>query len=436
MTITKEGLYMSRKLPFRLQMTYALGQLGSALLLGIVNSYLMYYYIPTMKSGISESIPQVNYLGIFTLIGIITMLGRLTDAVTDPWIATLSDRSKSKRGRRISFMLYSAFPFSLLTVLVFFSPVEGISPINAIYLAIILLLFYFFMTMYVTPHYALLAELGHDSDERVNLSTYISITYLIGLAFASLAPMLWNIFVGMGYSKPVSMRIAFGILAVIAFVFMLIPVFTIDERKYTTSVPSKLKMVESIKATFKNREFRIFAYSSVTYWVAMTLFQSALLFYITVLLDKPENLYSSLFILLGAGAMILHVPVNIMAKKMGNKKLLILGFILYIVTYAFGFSLGKLPISTTLQAYLLVLFACMPSAIFGVVPTVIIADIAEYDANVTGIRREGMFFGTRTFVTKIGQMISMLLFSALLMININGSNEWGIRMTAAVAVVF
>ncbi|MCG8551994.1 MAG: MFS transporter [Desulfobacterales bacterium] len=96
------------------------------------------------------SIPQVTYFGVFTIIGLITMAGRLTDAVTDPWIATLSDKSRSRRGRQISLMGRSAAPFAILTVLVFRTPAQGVSAVNAVCLSAALLLFYFFMTMYVT----------------------------------------------------------------------------------------------------------------------------------------------------------------------------------------------------------------------------------------------------------------------------------------------
>jgi len=427
---------MKEKLPVAKQIAYSMGQFGWSLLAGIVSSFLVFYYIPTTESGILTRIPQVTYFGVLTIIGLITMAGRFFDAITDPWIATLSDRCKSKRGRRISFMRKSAIPFAVFTVLVFWTPINGESPINAIFLTITLLLFYLFFTMYVTPYFALLSELGHTPEERLNLSTYISVTWFLGFAVSSQAPLLWNVFLNMGYSKEVSLRIAFSILSIIGLIFLLIPVFAIDEKKYCESVPSELKMLESIKATFRNKEFKIFVLSDLVYWVAMTLFQSSLLYYITVLLGKPEEMFGILFILLGVGSFIFYVPINLIAKKFGKKKLMVYAFGLFIILYIFGFFLGKLPISTTVQAYLLVILGSIPMAIFGILPNVIIADIAEYDAQKTGIRREAMFFGTRTFMSKIGQMFSMLILSALLLIKRNGTNEFGIRLTTVFAAVF
>lgn len=427
---------MKEKLPLSKQIAYSLGQFGWSLLSGIIGSYLIFYYIPTKESGISIFIPQVVFIGFVTIIGAITMLGRLFDAVTDPWIATLSDRSKAKKGRRISFMQFASLPFALTTVLVFWSPVNGESTINAIFLTLMLLLFYFFLTMYVTPFFALLSELGHTPEERLNLSTYISVTWFLGAAVASQAPLLWNVFQGMGYSTVVSMRIALSILAVIGFIFLLIPVLAIDEKRYCESVPSELKMLDSMKATFKNKEFRMFVFSDLVYWIAITIFQSSLLYYITILLELPDTMFGILFMGLGVGSFLFYVPINIIAKKIGKKLLLIIAFCIFLAVYVYGAFLGMMPLDTTVQAYLMVLLAAIPMAIFGILPNVVVADIAEYDARKTGIRREGMFFGTRTFMSKIGQMFSMLILSGLLLSQGDVSNELSIRLTAVAAAGF
>ena len=427
---------MKEKLPLSKQIAYSLGQFGWSLLSGIIGSYLIFYYIPTKESGISIFIPQIVFFGFVSIIGAITMLGRLFDAITDPWIATLSDRSKSKKGRRISFMQISSLPLAITTVLVFWSPINGESNLNALFLTVMLLLFYLFITMYVTPFFALLSELGHTPEERLNLSTLISVTWFLGAAVASQAPVLWGMFEGMGFDKVSAMRIALLILSAIALIFLYIPVLAIDEKRYCESVPSELKMIDSMKATFRNREFRVFVLSDLVYWVAITIFQSSLLYYITILLKLPESMFGLLFMGLGLGSFLFYVPINIIAKKTGKKTLLIIAFCLFLLVYAYGSLLGKLPFDTTIQAYLLVLLAAIPMAVFGILPNVVVADIAEYDARKTGIRREGMFFGTRTFMSKIGQMISMLLLSGLLLSGGDVSNEMSIRLTAITAAVF
>lgn len=426
---------MKEKLPLSKQIAYALGQFGWSLLSGIIGSYLIFYYIPTQASGLPIFIPQVTFFGFMTIIGAITMFGRFFDAITDPWIATLSDRSKSKAGRRISFMRNSAVPLAISTVLVFWPPISGESALNAIVLVISITLFYLFITMYVTPYFALMSELGHTPQERLNLSTMISVTWFLGAAVASQAPALWGLVEGMGYAPEMAMRLAFVGLSALALVFLLIPVFVIDEKRYCESVPSEMKMMDSIKATFANREFSFFVASDLVYWIAITMFQSSLLYYITVLLELPDTLFGTLFILLGVGSFLFYVPINLLAKKFGKKELMLVAFGFFVLVYLMGSFLGNLPIDNTLQAYLLVALASIPMAVFGILPNAVVADIAEYDANKTGVRREGMFFGVRTFMSKMGQMISMLILSGLL-IGAGQGDTVGIRLTAIAAAVF
>lgn len=58
-------------------------------------------------------------------------------------------------------------------------------------------------------------------------------------------------------------------------------------------------------------------------------------------------------------------------------------------------------------------FAALPMAIFGILPQAMVADIAESDSVTTGSNREGMFFAARTFAFKLGQSLSMLIFTAV-----------------------
>ncbi len=427
---------MKEKLPLSKQIAYSLGQFGWSLLSGLVGTYLIFYYIPTDISGIPLSIPQVRFFGFLTIIGLIMMLGRFFDAITDPWIATLSDRSRSKKGRRISFMQKSAIPFALFTVLVFYHPTANVSWLNAVVLTVNLLLFYLFLTMYVTPFFALMSELGHTPKERLNLSTFISVTWFLGFAVASQAPLLWSVFEGMGMDKVSAMRMAFTLLAVIGLIFLYIPVLAIDEKRYCDSISSDVKMMDSMKATFRNKHFRLFVISDLAYWVAVTIFQSALIYYVTILLKLPEETTGTLLVILGLGSFVFYVPVNLISRKFGKKKLLISAFFLFILTYVFGAFLGRLPVVSMTQGFILVGLGSIPMAIFGILPNAVISDIAEYDARKTGSHREAIFFGTRTFMSKMGQMISMLIISALLLIERNGSNEIGIRLTAFAAAVF
>ena len=163
---------------------FAVGQLGWSTLGGIINAWLVTFYLPT-ADGATQFIPSgLIILGVLTVLGLITAISRVFDAVTDPLIASMSDRSKNKRGRRIPFMQYSAVPFALVTVLLFCAPVNAISGWNIAWISVFIILFYLFMTMYCTPYNALISEFGKTQEDRMYISTAISLTYFAGTLLA------------------------------------------------------------------------------------------------------------------------------------------------------------------------------------------------------------------------------------------------------------
>jgi glycoside/pentoside/hexuronide:cation symporter, GPH family len=429
---------MKPSLPLSKGIAYAIGQLGWSLTLGLVVNYLIYFYLPPADARLPELIPSFYLFGFISIIGLITMGGRLVDAITDPWIATLSDRSTAKRGRRISFMAKGGLPMVVMMILLFVPPSGDPGALNIIWLTITLFLFYLFYTIYVTPYFALIAELGHTPQERLNLSTYISLTFFLGTALASQAPMLFPIFEGAGMDRIASIRITFALLGLFSLICLYVPVFTIDEKKYSTGVPSTVPMLESLKMTFRNRNFLPFALSDMVYFLALTILQTALIYYVTVLLRQQEQFYSLLFIVMAVVSFACYPAVNLVARRTGKKKMIVGAFILFSAVFGLTslFGLPWVPLSLTAQGYILAILGGLPLAAFGILPNAIVADIAEHDALKTGSHREGIYYGARTFMQKIGQMIAMLVFTSLLILGRDVGDDLGVRISGLVAAVF
>ena len=415
---------------------FAFGQLGWAALSGVISNCLVYYYMPEdslLSQGQTLFITHsAVFLGFLTVIGGITALGRLFDAVTDPWIASLSDRCKHKLGRRIPFMRYAAIPFGVVTVLVFVSPIPEESPVNAVFLGITMLLFYLLMTCYCTPYNALIPELGRTQKLRINVSTYISATYFIGTALAYVVPtvasMLFPTFgVAGGY------RIAVAGLAAVAVICMLIPAFGIDEHKYADTTPSQSPAFSSLVKTFSNKEFQTFVASDILYWIAFTMFQTGLLFYVTELMGLDVAWSTILLVLMMGVAFVLYIPVNFIAKRTGKKKLIVFAFAFFAMTYGITALSGMVGVPNEAWGILVAVLASIPLAILGVLPQAVVADIADVDAYDTGEARQGMFYAARTFAMKLGQAVSMLVFTGIIAMDIGDAKY---RITAVVACVF
>lgn len=417
---------------------FAVGQLGWSMLSGIIVNWLVYFYQPNAdakKDGLTTFVSQKPVFAGIMVMGLITAVCRLFDAVTDPLVASKSDSSTHKDGRRIPFMRFIAVPFGIVTVLVFVSPVKGESTANAFFLLLMLLLFYLCMTIYCTPFNALIPELGRDQKDRINLSTYISVTYFVGTAVSYLLPNIAGIFrESMGYVG--SFRITVAIMSAIAVICMLVPVFTIKEKDYASTEPSSTPVLESLKKTFSNKQFRIFALSDILYWVALTIFQTGLPFYITSLMGLEDNKTFTLFAVMTGMSLVFYAPVNIFAKKLGKKKLVFSAFVFFSFVFLLTTLCGKMGISGMANGILIAVLASIPMAVLGILPQAIVADIAQADGIETGESREGMFFAARTFAMKLGQSVAMLLFTSMAKIGSEDGTGSGYRISAAVAAVF
>ncbi len=438
----------TRRLTKKEMWIFAVGQLGWSILSGIVNTWLVTFYLPTRESvdaGAKFYVPTgLVIFGVLTVLGLITFVCRIFDAVTDPWIASLSDRSRNPKGRRIPFMQKAAVPFAVMTVLVFCAPVEEISGVNIAWVLGFLILFYLFMTMYCTPYNALISEFGKTQEDRMYISTAISLTFFFGTLIAYL-PFMFAAPLRSMMSYAWSYRVWFIVLAAVALICMLIPVFKLRETDFVESKPSDSNAMKSLAQTFRNRDFRRFAASDIAYWIGLTLFQTGLPFFVKVSMQLDE-FYTTVFL---GGMTVLSACfypfVSKMVQKHGKKNLVIFGFLGLALAYLITALIGVVPgLSGMVPGILIVVIAAFPMALLGIIPQAIVADVAEEDAIVTGEKREGMFFAARTFAMKFGQSLAMLIFTSLAVLGTEQdltSNDLtaspvGLRIVAIAAVVF
>ncbi len=436
-----------KRLTKKQMIIFAIGQLGWSTLSGIIGAWLVTFYLPTkddLAGGAIQYItPGLVIGGFLTILGLITALSRVFDAVTDPLIASLSDRSTNKNGRRIPFMRRAAIPLAIVTVLLFCAPVKEISGLNVAWISVFVVLFYLFMTMYCTPYNALISEFGKTQEDRMFISTAISLTFFVGTLLAYTPFVFAGMLKGaVGFAW--SYRICFIVLAVIAAVCMMIPTFLLKEKELVDTQPSESDMFKSLASTFKNREFRVFAGSDIMYWIGLTLFQTGLPFFVKVSMHLDES-YTMYFL---GGMTVLSAVfypfVTGLVNKFGKKKLVIAGFLGLALAYVITALIGILPLPGLVFGVIICLVSAFPMALLGIIPQSVVADVAEADGIVTGENREGMFFAARTFAMKWGQAIAMLVFTSLAIMgttqNVDSNeitaSELGLRVVAIAAVAF
>lgn len=425
------------KLPLSKQVAYAFGMMGWSIMINLISVILVYLYLPPASSGLPALITQVAIFGIFNAIAIITASGRLIDAVYDPFIAQLSDRSKNPKGRRIPIMKRAIIPSFIFCCLVFHPLHKEESITNIAWLAFMLIGFYVSSTSYIIPYNALLPELAPAPEDKVRLATWQSVGYVFGIGIASNAFNLADL---LQHSFHITERInalqcTVILLAALGALSLCVTVFAIDERKYCVGQPSAVPLKQALRSTLRNRNFLLFIVADFSYFIAITIITSGLLYFITVLLGLPETLGNKLMITMVLISFIFYPLVNFLAKKIGKKIIVICSLFLLAFIFLGIYFLGKSTIDPETQIFVLISVAAIPLASLNILPNAILAEIIEKDSRETGSNKEAIYFAVRYFFVKIAQTFGIALFAMFLIYGKDPGNDYGIRMNGLLGFV-
>ncbi|MDB4903976.1 MAG: transporter [Mucilaginibacter sp.] len=418
------------KLSLKKQLSYASGMIGWSIITNLIIVMLPYFYLPPSNSGLIPFVPQLLVFGVVNIMSLITASGRLFDAVYDPFIASLSDRCKHRDGRRIPFMKWAILPAILFCGLTFCPIAQTESINNAIWITFTLIFFFMAATTYAIPYNALLPELTENSAEKVKLSSFQQAGFVIGIIISALvnnfADLIQHWFDVTDRDSAIQYTI-WG-LCCFAGLIMLIPVFTINEKKYSVSNPSHLPLWPAIRKTFRQPNFKYFLISDFSFYMSLSIISSGLLFFVTVLLHLPTSMGGLLMGIMVVVSLLFYPLVNYLSKKLGKKPVILFSFALMSLIFVAIYFLGKFSFSPKLQIYTLILCASFPLASLGILPNAILAEIAEKDAEDTGENREGMFYAVRYLFVKLGQTFGIALFAFLTVYGKDPGNDLGLRL--------
>ena len=426
-----------KKLSFKKQLAYASGMMGWSIMTNIIIVMLPYFYLPPNHSGLNPLVPQVLVFGAFNILSIIAASGRLFDAIYDPFIASISDGSTNPKGRRFPIMKWAILPAVVFCSLVFYPLVKGESMSNAWWLTFVLSGFFIAVTTYIIPYNALLAELTHTSEEKVKLSTFQQVGFVLGMILGALcnnfADLIQTAFNISERSEALQYTI-FG-LSIFSGLVMILPILMINEKEYVQSKPTHIPLWPAIQNTFKNANFKYYLISDFAFYTALSIISSGLLFFVTVLLGLPDSDGGKFMGLMVVLSLLFYPFINYGSKKFGKKTLVLLAFGILSLIFVTIYFLGKLPFSPTNQMYILVIFASFPLAALGILPNAILADIAQKDTLETGENHEGMFFAVKYLFVKLGQTIGIAIFAMLTVYGKDPGDDYGLRLNGVVGFV-
>lgn len=418
-----------KSLPLSKQLAYACGMMGWSMMINLISVILIYMYAPTKDSGIPVLITQAAIFGVFNAIALITAGGRMIDAIYDPFIAQVSDRSTHPKGRRIPIMKWAILPSMVFCFLVFFPLFRTEGNGNVIWLTLMLIGFYVASTTYVIPYNALLPELAPTGEDKVRLATWQSVGYVFGIGIASNAFNLTEMFMSkLGIDRIAALQCTVGLFVLLAAVFMLITVLAINEKELCDGKPSAIPMKTALRQTLTNRNFLLFIVADFSYFIAVTIITSGLIYFVTVLLQLPENIGNKLMITMVLVSFIFYPVVNYLARRIGKKIIVLVSLVLLSLIFLGVYSLGTWSVDPELQIYGLITFAAIPLASLNILPNAILAEIIEKDSDETGENKEATYFAVRYFFVKIAQTIGIALFAMFLLYGKDVGNDFGIRL--------
>lgn len=416
--------------PFRKQIAYACGMIGWSIMTNLIIVMLPYFCLPPSNAGLKPLIPQLMLFGVLNIMSVISASGRFIDAIYDPFIASLSDKSKNPKGRRIPFMKWAILPTVIFCCLTFCPLSFTESLRNAAWLAFTLMFFFMGLTTYVIPYNALLPEVTNTAAEKVKLSSFQQVGFVLGMIIAGLVNNYADLMQRYLHvaSRDSAIQYTVCCLAVLSGIVMMIPVLFIDEKKYSSSKPSHLPLLPAIRKTFRNRNFIYYLVSDFSYYMALSIISSGLMYFVTVLLGLDESEGGPLLGVMVIVSLLFYPLINYLSKRIGKKPIVLFSFSLLSLIFIAFYFLGKFPFSAHVQIYVILILASFPLASLGILPTAILAEIAEDDARRTKENREGMFFAVKYLFVKLGQTLGIALFAFLTVYGKDPGHDYGLRL--------
>lgn len=372
---------MSTDIRLRSLIGYGVGDLGINLYFISTMTYLMFFY--TDIFGLSA-----------VTAGTLMLVARIIDAITDPIMGMIAERTQSRTGRMRPWILYGALPLGMISVLTF-TAVDGDATFKLWWAYTTYILFGLIYTVVSIPYAALTASLTEDSDQRTKLTTVRMAGAFTGGFIVSVGTMP---LVGLFEDRGTGFFWVMTLFSVVATFFLWITWRETEER---VSAPTKvpLSIGLSLKAVFDNPPLGIVIVLFCCGMLSFTVRQGTTVYFFTYCIGRPDLI--SVFFTVTLAAMLCGlIAVPGLAQKLGKAKAVIAGGLLTLCGCVGMYLTPYEQIGWIFFWGMLVNLGATPIAVLG---WAMIPDTVEYAQLRHGVRADGAIFSFASFFQKVAK---------------------------------
>lgn len=384
------------KLPFRTKLAFGAGDLGPAIMTAINGFFLLDFLI--------------NLAGLRPgLAGTILLIVKIWDAVNDPIVGWLTDKTQSAMGRRRPWLLFGAIPFGLAFFLHWVVPPLDDTGRFWYYLIVALALDTALTTVGV-PYTALTAELTPDYDERTSLNAFrFGFSILGGVLAAFFHTQIVAAFPG----RPlIGNAVSIFVWAVVSVAGFLITFAGTKEPEYLpVSKENEPSFLEGFLIAFRNRAFILATVVYLLSWLTIQFVQNNLFIYARDWVGVDVGVFGFILLALQFSAFAWLLVWTRVSERVGKQRVYYIGATVFVAVLLSLFFVrpGQTPL-----LFVLAIVAGAGVSVCYLVPWSLLPDVIELDELETGRRREGIFYGFFVFLQKLGLSLGLFISGQVL----------------------
>ena len=340
----------------------------------------------------------------------VLVFGQIGDAISDPIIGMLSDRTQTRWGRRYPWIVVGAIPFGLSFFLLWLIPFKDNPGLLFAYYVTVGVLFKTCYTAVYLPYVSLTPDLSRGYNERTNLNSF-RFTFAIGSSILAIAA------IGIVFERIVSPSQQYLAIGAIGSCLCIIPLYIcvfgtfphvmFRERKRGQAPPAKtFTFAQQIRIAFSNRPFLIVMGIYLCSWLAAQITAVVMHYFVVSWMGSTSEVFTRFALTVQGTALSMLFVWSAVSKRLGKRAVYFMGISAWVIAQIGLFTLRPGQVS---QMYALGALAGLGVSTAYLIPWSMLPDVIELDELKTGQRREGVFYAFMVMVQKIGLAVGIFL---------------------------